>query len=162
MNHENIINKLLLYIDNGLSHQEMVEIKAHIDICTDCRKHLTELSGLWKLEKAESKDIPKYIWTRLEAEIKEYEQNPASFVIFHVRKKFAYILQPAVMAFLVFVSVLSGYFGGNFLSKEMNGNHAISNNEQVSEVFFLDRLETEDISNSLIITYRGNGEGVLP
>ncbi|MDD5772948.1 MAG: zf-HC2 domain-containing protein [bacterium] len=162
MEHKNIKGKLLLYIDNELSQPEMMEVKTHIDVCADCREHLTVISGLWRLEKVQKQEAPRYIWTRLAAEIKEYEHNPVLFDIFYSRKKFAYIFQPAVMVILVFISVLTGYFGGNFLSREINGNQVISNNEQVARVFYLDRLETEHISNAMTIASNENGEEILP
>ncbi|MFH1288806.1 MAG: zf-HC2 domain-containing protein [bacterium] len=144
MNHKEIPKKVLLYIDNDLPKPEIENMREHINSCSDCRERLKGFEKIWKLEGEKKLEPSPYIWTKLEAEIKGYEQNPVLFGIFYVKRKFAYILQPVTAAVLLFISVFTGYFGGAFLSKGINGNQDISNTEQIAKAFYLDKLEPQE------------------
>ncbi|MEW6088589.1 MAG: zf-HC2 domain-containing protein [bacterium] len=141
MNHKEIQEKLLLFTDGGLSNEETIIVREHIEGCPVCRENSEKLKKVWVFETGKRMKPSPFLWTRLEAEIKDYERNPVYFGLDYFRKRIAYMLQPAMTAVLIFASILAGYFGGNYLVKDLDANQGISGNEQVAEAFYLDKLE---------------------
>lgn len=88
-----------------------------------------------------------YLWTRLEEQIREYEQNPVRFYFNYTGKRIAFVLRPAVMAVLLFVSVIAGYSGGDVLSKDAGS--------EISETFYLDKLESQFVEEEYLWAKNG-------
>ena len=78
MIHKEIQEQLLLYIDGELPDEEMHQIRDHLSACAVCAQRRDELASLWRSETRSDKVKPSpFLWTRLQARIKEYEQTPA-------------------------------------------------------------------------------------
>jgi anti-sigma factor RsiW len=78
MIHEEIQQQLLLYLDGELPDEEMRQIREHLSACAVCAQRRDELASLWQSERRLEKVKPSpFLWTRLQARIKEYEQTPA-------------------------------------------------------------------------------------
>lgn len=88
-----------------------------------------------------------YLWTRLEAQIREYEQNPVRFYFNYAGRKLAFLLRPAVMVALVFVSIIAGYSGGDVLSKDADS--------EILETFYLDKLEPQFVEEEYLWVKNG-------
>jgi anti-sigma factor RsiW len=77
MMHTRIQEKLLLYLDGNLPEGEMQRIREHLSTCSVCSKQYEVLALLWRSENRLVKVKPSpFLWTRLQARIKEYEQTP--------------------------------------------------------------------------------------
>jgi len=77
MMHTRIQEKLLLYLDGNLPDEEMQQIRKHLSTCSVCAKQYEVLASLWRSEIRLEKVKPSpFLWTRLQARIKEYEQTP--------------------------------------------------------------------------------------
>jgi predicted anti-sigma-YlaC factor YlaD len=68
MNHSEIQNKLLLYIDGSLDQTDTTEVEIHLSQCPHCKKHIAMLSEIWNNKPAIDKfTAPPFLWTRVEA-----------------------------------------------------------------------------------------------
>jgi hypothetical protein len=77
MIHTYIQEKLLLYLDGNLPDKEMQQIREHLSSCSDCAELNKGLASVWQSESRLEKVAPSpFLWTRLQAQIKEYEQTP--------------------------------------------------------------------------------------
>lgn len=88
-----------------------------------------------------------YLWTRLEAQIREYERNPVRFYFNYAEKRVAFIFRPAVTVVLIFVSIIAGYSGGDVLSKDADS--------EISETFYLNKLEPQFIEEEYLWVKNG-------
>ena len=78
MSHTGIQQQLLLYLDGDLPDETMQQIREHLSACADCAQRLAELAAIWQPENKLAKERPSpFLWTRLQARIKEYDQTPA-------------------------------------------------------------------------------------
>lgn len=78
MIHARIQERLLLYLDGDLSPVEMQAIAEHLSACPACNEQLRLTASLWRPETGLKKPEPSpFLWTRLQARIREYEQTPA-------------------------------------------------------------------------------------
>jgi len=78
MTHTEIQRQLLLYLDGELPDKDMHQIREHLSACADCAQRRDELASIWQSESRLEKVKPSpFLWTRLQARIKEYEQTPA-------------------------------------------------------------------------------------
>jgi len=78
MTHTEIQQQLLLYLDSELPDKDMHQIREHLSTCADCAQRRDELASVWQSESRLEKVKPSlFLWTRLQARIKEYEQTPA-------------------------------------------------------------------------------------
>jgi len=78
MIHEEIQKQLLLYLDGELPDEEMRQIREHLSACAVCAQRRDELASLWQSERRSEKVKPSpFLWTRLQARIKESAQTPA-------------------------------------------------------------------------------------
>jgi hypothetical protein len=77
MIHTYIQEKLLLYLDGNLPDKEVQQIREHLSSCSDCAEQNKVLASVWQSESRLEKVTPSpFLWTRLQASIKEYEQTP--------------------------------------------------------------------------------------
>jgi len=80
MNHTEIQQQLLRYLDGDLPDEKMRQIREHLSTCPICAERHTVLASIWLSESRLEKMKPSpFLWTRLQARIKEYEQTPALF-----------------------------------------------------------------------------------
>ena len=94
MKGKKIQKKILLYLDGDLLVKERIKMEEHFKSCSLCRKRLEVLSKVWKLERtAGRKELPPYLWTRLEERIKQYDYNGS--ILIGLRKQFDSFLRPA-------------------------------------------------------------------
>jgi len=78
MTHTEIQQQLLLYLDSELPDKDMHQIREHLSACADCAQRRDELASVWQSESRLEKVKPSpFLWTRLQARFKEYEQTPA-------------------------------------------------------------------------------------
>ncbi|MBI5417805.1 zf-HC2 domain-containing protein [Candidatus Poribacteria bacterium] len=157
MNHKNIQSKLLLYIDGDLSGNEMSVMQKHIEECPICKKYLDELCRVWKLEKSlEKRESSPYLWTRLNAQINEYEQNKGS----NIKQLISSLMRPAAISLLIFITITTGYYLEGFLSNNTKVN-ADTVNEEIAKIFYIDTLKSfpmESIDNEFITASNENSE----
>lgn len=77
MTHGEIQQQLLLYLDGELTDEEMHHIQEHLSSCAVCTRRRDKLASVWRSESRLERVKPSpFLWTRLEAGIKEYEQTP--------------------------------------------------------------------------------------
>ena len=77
MKHVEVQSKLILYIDGELTEKQMKEISTHLSACSNCVRQLNLLESVWKSKNLRQKELPSpFLWTRLQARIKENEQTP--------------------------------------------------------------------------------------
>jgi len=78
MTHTEIQQQLLRYLDGDLPDETMQQIREHLSACPICAERHTVLASLWLSESRLEKRKPSpFLWTRLQARIKVYEQTPA-------------------------------------------------------------------------------------
>jgi hypothetical protein len=76
MIHTHIQEKLLLYLDGNLSDEEMQKIRNHLSSCSICTEQHNALASVWQSERRlEKVQPPPFLWTRLQARMKESEQT---------------------------------------------------------------------------------------
>jgi anti-sigma factor RsiW len=77
MMHTRIQKKMLLYLDGNLPDEEMQQVRKHLSTCSFCAKQHDVLASLWRSDSRLVKVKPSpFLWTRLQARIKENEQIP--------------------------------------------------------------------------------------
>lgn len=111
MKHKQTAEKLLLYLDGDLSTREMTVVREHLEHCLSCKEHLDLLSEVWKAEAAVTRENPSpFLWTRLEARIKEYQRNQHLFA--DLFERLIRLARPAVTLSMLAGGILLGvYFG---------------------------------------------------
>lgn len=76
MRHKEVQEKLLLYLDNELADKEMKQVSEHLSACPECSRERDLLASVWNTEDVRQKEaLSPFVWTRLEACIKEYDQT---------------------------------------------------------------------------------------
>ena len=77
MTHTEILEKLLLFLDRDLPEKEMEHIRGHLSTCPACTKEYEALATLWRPANRPERLKPNpFLWTRLQAQIVEYERSP--------------------------------------------------------------------------------------
>ena len=77
MTHSEIQQQLLRYLDGDLPDETMRQIGEHLRTCPICAERHSVLESVWLSEsRLEKMKPPPFLWTRLQARIKEYEHTP--------------------------------------------------------------------------------------
>jgi hypothetical protein len=111
MIHTRVQEQLLLYLDGNLPKEQMQHIREHLSVCTVCAQRRDLLVSVWRSESRPEKLQPSpFLWTRLHARIREYEQTPA--IVWEMKKALREITVrpfsiPAAIA-AIFVGVYLG------------------------------------------------------
>jgi len=109
--HIDIQEKLLLYLDGDLPDEEMKKIRAHLATCSLCMEHHDALAAIWQPERSPGKVTPSpFLWTRLQARIKEYEQTPA--FVWDLKRSLQGITARPVSALAVLAAIVAGIYLG--------------------------------------------------
>ena len=109
--HTAIVEKLLLYLDGNLPDVEMQKIRNHLSGCADCAERYEALASAWQSESRLDKAHPSpFLWTRLQARIKEYEETSV-FVWDLKRTLYGIPLRP-IPAVAVIVAIVVGIYLG--------------------------------------------------
>jgi hypothetical protein len=112
MMHSRIKDNLLLYLDGNLPAAEMKDIRDHLSTCSVCAKQHDMLILVWRSESRLKKATPSpFLWTRLQARIKEYEQSPA--FVWDLRSSFQSIAVRPLPALVVIAAVVVGIYLGS-------------------------------------------------
>ena len=111
MKHKDVKKKLLLYLDGELPEKEMKEISKHLSTCFECSRQRDLLASIWTPEDMRQKPVvPPFIWTRLEARIREYEQT--SKWNHNLKKAISYVSMHPVSLAASIIAVAVGIFVG--------------------------------------------------
>ncbi len=109
--HRQIQKNLLLYLDAELQEKEMQEIRGHLSGCAACSEEYELLKAVWKREeRPEATQPPPYLWTRLAARIREYEQSP--IWLWDVRALFGRISLHPISSMAVVLALAAGIYLG--------------------------------------------------
>ncbi|MBC8184144.1 zf-HC2 domain-containing protein [candidate division KSB1 bacterium] len=107
MNCRIIKNNLSAYQDKNLPEEKMLEIKNHLQMCSECFQSFAELDFTWEvLGQVEKFDSAPFFWTRLSQRIEEKENrksliNPLQW----------FPIPVVTTAFLIFAFIVGVYFG---------------------------------------------------
>jgi hypothetical protein len=119
MIHKEIQEQLLLYIDGELPDEEMHQIRDRLSACAVCAQRRDELASLWQSETRSEKVKPSpFLWTRLQARIKEYEQTPV--FIWDLKRTLQKIRVHPFSALAVIVAIVVGIYIGTPRESQRN------------------------------------------
>jgi anti-sigma factor RsiW len=112
MIHTHIQEKLLFYLDGDLPDEELQQIREHLSTCSVCTEQHDALVLIWRSESRLEKVKPSpFLWMKLQARIKEYEQTPI-FVWDLKRILSAMTLRPFA-ALAIIASIVVGIYLGS-------------------------------------------------
>lgn len=135
MKHKQIEEKLILYLDGVLSGREMSTFQEHLEHCSNCRKKLDLLAGVWRAEAAVKRENPSpFLWTRLEARIDQYERNKNLFTDFF--EQLVRLARPAVTLSMLVGGILLGVYLGNIPVSRNTQRADLKSSAQERERFF--------------------------
>lgn len=111
MIHTQIQAKLLLYLDGDLPDEELRQIREHLSTCSVCAEQRDALALVWRSESRLEKVKPSpFLWTKLQARIKEYEQTP--ILVWNLKRILsAMTLRPFAVLAMVAAIVIGIYLG---------------------------------------------------
>jgi anti-sigma factor RsiW len=119
MRHKEIQKQLLLYLDGELPDEEMHQIRDHLSACAVCAQHRDELASVWQSETRSEKVKPSpFLWTRLQARIKEYEQTPA--FVWDLKRSMQQIPLHPFPALAVIAAIVVGIYIGTPRGSQRN------------------------------------------
>ena len=111
MKHTLVQQTLLLYLDGNLPNDEMQQIREHLSTCSDCSRQLDALASVWQSEtRHERLSLSPFLWTKLQAQIEEYEQTPA--FIGNIKRVLQGFRARSVPALAVCVAIAVGVYLG--------------------------------------------------
>ena len=141
MIHTHIQEKLLLYLDGNLPEYEMQQIREHLSTCSDCAERNKALVSVWQSESKLEKFTPSpFLWTRLQAQIKEYEQTPV--FVWDLKKIFQGITIRPYPALAVIAAIVFGiYLGTPREPQRYEHTQSISQLVSASEELGLDQFD---------------------
>ena len=106
MEHNNIIKKLIFYIEGSLPENEMKHIAEHLDVCTECRLFFEELKLNMEVLDADKHIEPNpFFYTKLKTKL-EGEKNM-------LVKAFSKYLQPAFFILILALGINFGIWMGS-------------------------------------------------
>jgi cellobiose-specific phosphotransferase system component IIC len=153
MNHSEIQNKLLLYIDGSLDQTDTTEVEIHLSQCPHCKKHIAMLSEIWNNKPAIDKfTAPPFLWTRVEANMGNPEQNYASGML-------SYALKTTAAIFALLIAFFIGNYLGKLPSSNIETTSNLSTTEYIAQSYHFDSFEPiseESIGQAIILTSSQN------
>ena len=141
MKHKEIEKKLLLYLGGELSKHEMAAIQEHLEHCSSCKENLHLLSEVWREEAAVKRENPSpFLWTRLQAQIEEYERKQNLFTDFF--EQLVRLVRPAFILLLLAGGIVLGAYLGNVpgsnRTQQANSQSAAQDEERFFNSIYLD------------------------
>lgn len=112
MNHSEVQEHLLLYLDGDLPELEEQQIRDHLSRCTQCSGQLKLLADVWKSGEARERiQPPAYLWAAIERRILHHKKGTAVPDWREIIKR--YVARPAP-AFAAVAALLLGIYIGTF------------------------------------------------
>ena len=107
MNCKALHNKLIFFLDNDLSDNEMEQVRIHLDVCPECAAFAEDMKKtLGVLQKERSIEVNPFFYTRLKAKLENQSVRTRQGSFFPVWER---IVQPAVFSLLLLAGIYSGY-----------------------------------------------------
>ncbi|MFZ0456477.1 MAG: zf-HC2 domain-containing protein [Ignavibacteriaceae bacterium] len=136
MKHKDIKSKLILYLDGELPEKEMEEIKLHLDDCAECTSKRDLIVSHWKKENIKQELPSPFLWTKIEARIKEYEQT--SKFIWDFKEAFRFVVMHPVTTAIAVIAIAAGiYLGTPAVNRQSTGHQMQTSSLNISEDFEL-------------------------
>jgi anti-sigma factor RsiW len=130
MEHKDIKNKLILYLDGDLSDKDAAAVKEHLSGCRSCEQEIRALAAIWKDEdKFVKVKSSSYLWTRLEARLNEKPHSILGKLI------------PAVRLTVIATMVLAAVFLGRYLGNMPAGVNENESGQYFWDAYYLDVFE---------------------
>ncbi len=131
MKHKDVKKKLILYLDGELPENEMKEISEHLSTCFECSRQRDLFVSIWNSEDVRQKPVvPPFIWTRLEARIREYEQT--SKWNYNLKKAISYVSMHPVSLAASIIAIAVGIFVGTLTFRQQDfGNPSLREKSQI-------------------------------
>lgn len=126
MTHTEIQHQLLRYLDGDLPDKEMQQIREHLSTCPTCAERHTVLASVWlSASRFERIKPPSFLWTRLQARIKEHKQTPA--FVWDLKKILQAIPAHPLPAVGVIAAIVVGIYIGTPRESEKYGHRQPAN-----------------------------------
>jgi len=141
MIHVHIQEKLLLYLDGNLPDTEMQKIHEHLSVCSVCAEQHDALASVWRMERRleRAKHSP-FLWTRLQAHIKEYEQTPV--FVWDLKRIFQGITVRPFPALAIIAALVVGIYLGTSREPQRYGHtQSVSQLVGASDELGLDQFD---------------------
>ncbi|MEE2708246.1 MAG: zf-HC2 domain-containing protein [Gemmatimonadota bacterium] len=148
MNHKNIQQNLILYLEGEMPEAERTIVRTHLELCPHCRQNLETLSSVW-LQTPVNETPPPFLWTRVEARIQAAER-PLSIREMTVHW-FGMMVRPAVMVLTLIIGITIGSYIGNIPETSFEATTtqaATRENDAVMNAFYPENMD--DISPEMV------------
>ena len=156
MNCKEIKTKLSPFQDRILPDEEMLKIKNHLKVCSECQQSFAELDFAWEvLEQVEKFESAPFFWTRLSQRISERE-NQKSFI-----NPLQWFPVPVVStAFVIFAFVIGVYFGKTIFHQSTSINQTAIEQEvnELLTINSLDEYTGESLSDAYVSLISENSQ----
>src|SRR3954451_20533119 len=130
------IDKLLQYVDNLLTEQELVDLGNHLKGCNDCKHIVEELNEEQKLlkETLQTPALPDYFASTILAQLEPYEKQPKpKKPVWKRRMLFAAGLVLAVGLSTTLNPSFAKWVGGLFATDQVDEGLKIASNAGMAE-----------------------------
>ena len=135
MKHRNIHNDLIFYLDGKLSGKRELEIREHLENCSECNSYLKVLKSAYSvIEKEKNPNLNPYFYQAVKAKIgnrKVVERNT----------RFRRILQPALFSVLI----VAGISFGIMMGAKISGTESSSGSS--AEMYYFNEMGSEPIES---------------
>jgi anti-sigma factor RsiW len=111
MTHREIQAHLLLYLDGELPEQKRAAVDAHLRQCARCRDYMYTLKTVWQADQTHRLTPPPYLWTRIEARMREAAPVRPSWI--WLSDRLGWLGRPALLAATLLAGILIGTYLGN-------------------------------------------------
>lgn len=141
-----IKRKLYDYLDNSLSDIDRIKVKAHLDVCSNCRERLSQIRSI--IDLAANKCVPEpdnEFWHNFRIDL-DRKLNEKLIPPIRIEHKLRYHLRPvfAYVGALIFILVIGI---GNYVYKRPYANltRIAQDEDLINEISTLDDLEGGDL-----------------
>lgn len=110
MNHGNIHQNLILYLDGELPEAKRTIVRTHLEQCPQCRQDLETLSSVWQ-QTPSRETPPPLLWPRVDARMQAAERPQSSREM--TIQWFGMMGRPAVMVLTLIIGIMIGSYIGN-------------------------------------------------
>ena len=156
MNCKKIKTKLSAFQDRKLPEKEMLEIKNHLKICSECQQSFAELDFTWEtLGQVEKFDAAPFFWTRLSQRINDSE-NKKPFI-----NPLQWFPVPVLSTvFVIFAFIIGVYFGKTIFHQSTSINQTTIEQEVNGflTVNSLDEYTGESLSDAYVSLISENSQ----
>ena len=150
MNHIEVQENLLLYIDGELPKEISLRMDAHLRDCTRCKEALDSTRSLWTSEIPLSMRSRSTIeWTRFESRIEHFGRHTLQEMF---RPSLPVALRIVTLSLLVFCAILFGRYLGDFSSPQQEDGTNVINQ------LHLDRFQLPEADPFVGTMVRFSGE----